>query len=402
MNQPLQGVRVVELASHGAVPSCGKTLSDWGAEVLKVEPFSGDFARVSGRNFGVPMTEEMNPHFELLNGGKKSITLNLKDPKGKEIMWKILGASDVMITNYRQPALDKLGLDYDSIHKDFPRLVFAHLSGFGTEGPIATQPGFDTVSYFARPGFLLDFAEKDTAPISAPYGVGDLTAGSVLAGAISAALFARERKGEGERVEISLYGQSIWSLGIVLQSVMHGQEYPRTRKQATSPLNNCYQCRDGEWIYMSVLEYDRYCNAVFEMIGRPELSQDERFNNAKSGSANNEELIQILDEGFKLYDRDEWSRKLFEADIAHDYINHISDVLFDEQAIANNFVLEYEFPGGGKSVLAQQPVRFGDSSVPEHRLAPKLSENAGEVLAELGYSREEMEKLAADDVTIIR
>ncbi len=402
MNKPLKGIKVIELASHGAVPSCGKTLSDWGAEVIKVEPLFGDFGRKSGQNFGVPMSDDVNPHFELLNGNKKSICLDLKHPEGYEALMRILESADVLITNYRQGALAKLGLDYDTIHKRFSRIVFGHLSGFGTVGPIASQPGFDTVSYFARPGYMIDFAEKGTAPINAPFGVGDLTAGGTLAGAIGTALFNRERTGEGERVEISLYGQSIWGLGIVLQSVKHGIVYPKTRKEATVPLNNCYQCRDGEWIYISVLEYDRYCRSLFRLIGHEELCDDERFNNAAGGKKHNRELIGILDEGFKLYDRDEWKRLLEEADIAFDYINHMEDVLTDEQALANDFIKNLKYDNGVETVIAQPPVKFGDSSVSEHVMAPKLGEQSEELLASAGYSKEDIDSFVKRNITLIK
>lgn len=402
MNKPLKGIKVIELASHGAVPSCGKALSDWGAEVIKVEPLFGDFGRKSGQNFGVPMSEGVNPHFELLNGNKKSICLDLKNAEGYEVLMKILKDADVMITNYRQGALDKLKLDYNTIHSRFPGIVFGHLSGFGTEGPIAAQPGFDTVSYFARTGYMIDFAEKGTPPINAPFGVGDLTAGGTLAGAIGTALFNRERTGEGEQVEISLYGQSIWGLGIVLQSVKHGVIYPKTRKEATVPLNNCYQCRDGEWIYISVLEYDRYCNALFRLIDRDELCEDKRFNNAAGGEKNNKELIKILDDGFKLYNRDEWREKLEEADIAFDYINHMNDVLNDEQAQANDFIVNLKYDNGVETVIAQQPVRFGSGGVSEHVMAPKLGEQSEEILAQAGYSKDEIDMFIEKKITLVK
>lgn len=400
MNHPLEGIKVVELASHGAVPSCGKTLSDWGAEVLKVEPLKGDFARLSGQNFGVPVSEEMNPHFELLNGGKKSITLDLKSEEGQEIMHKLLDKADIMITNYRLQALDKLKLDYESLKQKHPCLIWAHLSGFGTEGPIAANPGFDTVSCFARPGALLDFAEKDTAPINAPFGVGDLAAGSVLAGAVSAALYRRSQTGEGERVEISLYGLSIWALGIVLQSVKHGGVYPRTRKEAGNPLNNCYQCGDGKWLYLSVLEYNRYCGVMFDLIGRPDLKENADYNNHEGAKKHNTELIALFDEGFKLHSREEWHELLLEADIAHDNINDLVDVLDDEQALANDFILNVTFPNGEESVIAQQPIRFGNNCVDRHRRAPKLSGDAVSVLSGLGYSEDRIKEMADAGVTI--
>lgn len=401
MNTPLKGIKVIDLSSHGAVPSCGKVLSDWGADVTKVEPASGDAARFSGNNFGVPVSDEMNPHFELLNGGKKSIVINLKTEKGQEIINRMLDTADILITNYRQPALVKLKLDYETLSERHPGLIWAHLTGFGSEGPAATQAGFDTVAYYARTGALLDFAEKDTAPINAPFGVGDLTTGSVLAGAICAALFNRTRNGKGEKVDISLYGQSIWSLGIILQSVKHGSIYPRTRKEATIPLNNCYCCKDGKWIYVSVLEYDRYCNKLFRLIGREELCEDERYNNRESVKTNNVELIKILDEGFRLYSREKWDELLTEADIAHNDINDLKDVLDDEQALANDFIINYKFPNGEESVIAQTPVRFGNNRTNAHIPAPALSENAAEILTSLGYTDKEIKELAEEGITII-
>lgn len=393
MDKPLEGVQIIDLSTHGACPSCGKILADWGAFVIKVEALSGDAARHSGQNFGVPCTEDVNPHFDMLNAGKHSLAVDMKTTAGKEIMSRLLASSQALITNFRTPALIKLGLDHETISKRYPHLVWGHLTGFGEAGPAADHAGFDTVAYYARTGAMLDFTENGASPLNAPFGAGDLSAGSAFAGGIVAGLYRQAKTGQGQRVSISLYGQSIWAHGVVLQSVYHGNSYPRTRKAASVPLNNCYRCSDGQWIYLSVLQYERYYSAFCRIIGREELIDDPRFNSLEQAKLHNRELIGIIDEAFAQRPRDEWDRLLTEADIAHDSINHIHDVFDDLQATENQYIRNITYEDGTSSVIASPPVLIGDMDREPPMKAPHLGEHTREILKKLHYTDDEIDSL---------
>lgn len=386
MEKPLDGVRIVDMSTHGACPSCGKILADWGAEVIKVEAKSGDAARTSGQSFGVPSDEGMNPHFDMLNAGKKSIVVDMKTPEGRDIIDQLLTSANALITNFRTPALVKLKLDYESVSEKFPHLIWGHLTGFGEKGPAANHAGFDTVAYYARSGAMIDFSENGAAPINAPFGVGDLSAGSAFAGGIAAALYQQQKTGKGQRVSISLYGQSIWAHGVVMQSIYHGAEYPRTRENATVPLNNCFRCKDGEWLYMSVLQYERYFAPFCKLIGREDLIDDPRYNTIEQAKLHNRELIALFDKSFAQHTRAEWNLMLESADIAHDNINHFKDALSDPQALENGFIRPIYYNDGRDSVIASPPVILGEADTAEPKAGPRLGENTAEVLRSLHFS----------------
>ncbi len=400
MNKVLDGIMVIELATHGACPSAGRILSDWGARVIKVEAPNGDFARQSGQNFNVPVEESMNPHFDLLNDGKESIAIDLKSEQGKEVMGRLLKRANVFLTNMRSDALMRLGLDYENVNQNYPYLIWAHLTGFGNVGPRAASPGFDTVAYYAKTGMMLDFAEKDTPPINAPYGVGDLSAGSTLAGGIAAALFKQEKTGRGSKVTISLYGQSIWAMGIVLQSVYHGAVYPRSRKAAKVPLNNCYQCADGEWIYISVLQYDRYFKEFCKVIGCEDLIQNDKYNTFTQGTKHNEELIEIISDAFLKHTSEEWKTILAKTDLAYDTIDHMEDVLHDPQAEMNHYVNKISYDNGKSTVIVAPPVHMGDYPGMKSVHSPKLSENAESILTEIGYDKASIDAMFLKNIAV--
>lgn len=394
--RPLEGIRIIEMASHGACPSSTRILTDWGAEVIKIEPFAGDAARGSGMTFGVPVEDVMNPHFDMLNMGKKSVALNMKTEEGKAVMDKLLRTANALVTNFRTGSLGRMGLDWEHFHEKYPGLVWAHLSGFGEEGPAAANAGFDTVAYYARSGAMIDFAENGEAPLSPPFGVGDMSAGSSLAGGIAAALFRQLRTGEGSKVTISLYGQSIWAHGLIFQGVANGVRYPKSRRSTRLPLNNTYKCSDGEWLMISVLQYDRYFRQFFTMIGREDLIDDDRFNTMEAAEKNNTELISIIDEAFRGKTREEWMKLLKEADIAHDKINHLTDAIEDEQALVNGFLYYNDYPDGRRAMMAMPPVQVGEAVEPKKGTGPALGGDTEDVLTGLGYSREEIEKLVED------
>lgn len=390
MDKPFKGIRIIDMSSHGACPGCTKILSDWGAEVIKIESPKGDAARSSGKTFGAPCEGRFNPHFDMLNTGKKSIALNLKTAEGLEILENLLKSAHVFISNFRMRSLQKMNLDYEAVRKRYPSMVWAHLSGFGEYGPDAGNAGFDTVAYYARTGAMIDFAEKDTVPINAPFGAGDMAAGASFAGGIAAALYKQKCTGEGSKVTISLYGQGLWAYGLVLQGVRNGTVYPKSRRETRVPLNNAYKCGDGEWIYICVMQYERYFPSLCQVIGRPDLIENEDYNTLESAEVHNRKLIEILEQAFSTKSREEWCHLLQEADIAHSRINHLEDVFQDPQAIENHCFYERDYGNGNKGVIFMPPVTIGEYDTPPACGAPDLGEDAEEVLRSIGYNKEEI------------
>ncbi|MBR1690977.1 MAG: CoA transferase [Oscillibacter sp.] len=399
---PLKGVRVVDFTVAGAGPAAGKMLADWGAEVIKIEPLDGENGRYTGLTLGLRADEEQNPHEELKDGNKRGIPLNLKDPRGMEVMEKLLDTANIFISNYRPKALTKLGLDYEQMSVKHPQIIWGCLTGFGTEGPIANNPGFDTVAFWARSGAMIDLCENGEVPVTPPFALGDFGTAGTLAGACAACLLQQAQTGKGEKVMVSLYGQAIWDNACIMQAEYHGNHWPKTRLNPDSPLRNTYKCKDGTWTMISVLNYERYYAPFMKVIGREDLIDDARFNTEVAMRGYKKELMDILDPIFLTKDYAEWDRLLTEGDIAHDKINHIRDTIADEQAIANGYVYKYTNRDGTEDLLVSTPVKFGKAEPIEHRNAPRLGEDSVDIMHELGYSDETIQAWAADGVVRTR
>lgn len=394
MNRPLEGIRVIDCTFFVAGPSCGKCLYEWGAEVIKVEPPAGDPGR--SRN---PNDADRDTGFDNQNYGKKGIVIDMKTPDGTKLMLELIATADVFMTSYRPNALKKLGLDYETLHQCFPRLIWAEVNGFGDEGPDADAPGFDTVAYWARSGLMNDYVERGTPIVIPPVGFGDLNAGATLAGGIAAALYGREKTGVGEKVMLSLYGQAIYNSGWTLVDVQKGSQYPKTRTRPTFPLMNGFKCKDGKWIFMAVIEHGRYYESIMKLIGREDLINEEKYKDFFNAIRNCPEFTAILDEGFAKYTQDEWTKMLTEADIAHSTVRQTVEILSDPQAIENNYIQEYTYRDGSKNMFATCPVKFGTVEANALAQAPRRGgEDTVELMEQLNYTREQIKELAEKKV----
>lgn len=401
MTRPLEGVKVIDLTVYAAGPAAGRILADWGADVIKVEPPKGEPGRFSGALLGMPNSEEENPSYEFLNANKKSIVLNLKDPKGLEIMDKLLSQADVFVTSNRTQALERLGLDYETMSKKHPHIVWGQVNGYGDLGPAAENAGFDTVAFWARTGAMMDFADAEAnLPNTSIIAFGDNTSACSLAAGICAALYRKQKTGKGDKVMVSLYGQALFNSGLVVASTQYGDVYPKTRKEVGSPLVNSYRCKDGEWVFLSAIDFNRYYEPICKLIHREDLIGDEKFNSVKAARKNSRELVDILDEGFLKYTQDEWVLLLQKADIAHDRILHFKDAHKDEQALANGYVYPYKNANGNITYMSATPVKFNKIESPEHRPSPLLGEHTKLIMKEIGYSDEEIEQYIREKVIV--
>lgn len=401
MTKPLEGVKVIDLTVYAAGPAAGRILADWGADVIKVEPPKGEPGRYSGALLGMPNSEEENPSYEFLNANKKCIALNLKDPRGLEIMDKLLAEADVFVTSNRTQALERLGLDYETMAKKHPHIVWGQINGYGDLGPAAENAGFDTVAFWARTGSMMDFADAETnLPNTSVIAFGDNTTACSLVAGISAALYRKQKTGKGDKVMVSLYSQALFNAGIVVASTQYGDTYPKSRKEVGSPLVNSYKCKDGEWIFLSAIDYARYYEPICKLIGREDLIANERFNSMKAGRENSRELVSILDEGFLKYTQDEWVDLLQKADIAHDRILHFKDAHKDPQALANGYVYPFKNYNGNVTYMAAPPVKFGEIEAPDHVPSPLLGEHTKAIMKDIGYNDEEIEKYIQEKVVV--
>lgn len=391
--KPFEGLKVVELGTFVATPACAMLLAEWGAKVVKVESGKGDNWRSYANIVSLPCTPDENPLFDMFNSQKKGVTLDLKTPGGKEILHRLLSEADVFITSWREKALKKQELDYDSIKDRYPKLIYAILTGYGDEGPNKDEPGYDNIAFWAKTGFLADqgIVTPGSYPILPPGGMGDLITGILLFGAVSAALYGRTVHGHGDRVSVSLYGTGIYAMSMmttVTQERFKGP-YPRPRYNCTAAYAP-FECSDGEWIQMSVANWDFCCGKLFDLLGLPELKNDERFTTNKEATRHRKELLEYMEPQFKTKTSDEWIKLLTEADIAHDRLNHYRDTEKSEQAWANGYVATHTTQNGNKCMVVRPSLRSRNVGKVDLQCGPRLGEHTVEVLKDIGYTDEQI------------
>ncbi len=395
MSGPLTGVRVVEITMFQQGPVAGARLGDLGADVIKVEPKEGDpgrgFMRVIGASVGL---KGNNYYFESNNRNKRSIALDLKSTAGKEIFLRLIDSADVFLTNMSIDAPIKIGIGPEDLLKRNPRLIYGHSSGWGRKGPDARELSFDYTG-IARSGLMMCAGEKGSPPAQMLPGLGDQIGAIVMAWAITAALYARERTGKGQLVDTSLMGSIIALAGIILDApAMLGQEYPReTRAEAGNPMYNHYQCRDGKWIAVAHLQPDRYWPIFCKALDISHLEHDPRFNTVEARGANAKELVRILDERFATKTRDEWLDHLRKSGCICTPVQTLTEVTRDPQALANGYIIDVDHPAWGRLRQVGFPWDFSETPASWRRPAPQLGEHTDEILQELGYSNEDISRL---------
>ena len=388
MFRPLEGVRVVDFSTAGAGPSCTKLLSEYGADDILIEPFGGNTTRTVFK-------------VDFYNTGKRSIVLNLKTEEGMAAMHRFLQNSDVFVSNYRTKALKKLKLTYEDLHAQYPGLIHATITGFGEEGPAANHPGYDPVAFWARGGMLLDIAEKGTLVVP-PAAVGDIATGQALAGAICAALYRRERTGEGVKIFTSLLAEAAYLNHDAVVQIQYGDKYPKSRKEPRRALMNTYQCSDGKWIVIAAFDFNRYFWRLLEAVGRTDLVGDPRWNCIEDTMYDKApEIVAILDEAFGKMTQEQAVAAREAIDIPYDRVQSTEELLRDPQCIDNQYLLTITASDGKRLTIPANPVKFvdKDSGVSSFPIGPKLGEHSREILLEYGYSEEEIQDMKERKIT---
>jgi formyl-CoA transferase len=388
------GLKVVDLASFIAGPSAAVILSDYGADVIKVEPPTGDLWRIAAKLPPQPRAKENYP-WHLANRNKRGLSLDLKSPHAGEILEKLVRWADVLIVNTPQPARKRLNLLYEDVAKWNPRLIYADITGYGDKGPDADLPGFDITAYWARTG-LLSLTRDAGAPPTLPVpGSGDHATAVGLYSAIVTALYRREHTGKGSAVTTSLLAEGIWACGVSMQAALCGAKfYPlHDRKNPPNATLNVYQTSDDNW-FLIVMTPDRW-PAFAAGLGRPELVADPRFVDPAQRAMNASQLTAILDEVFRSQPMAHWHDTLNEAHVTFGVVREPSQVVDDPQLRPNDIVVPLEGAGEKLKFTISSPLRVHDVAKEPARRAPEIGEHNDELLAELGFSAHDILALRA-------
>jgi len=396
---PLAGVRVIELGVWVAGPAAGGILSDWGADVVKIEPPLGDPARSFQRMLGGDLPT--NPVFELDNRSKRSVVVDLGTDEGRALALELIDSADVFLTNIRVSALRRAGLDPETLRARNPRLVYAIITGYGLAGAEADRPAYDIAAYWARSGLAAALTPPGGQLPFQRGGMGDHTVGMTAAAMISAALFARERTGEGDLVSTSLLRQGAYTIGFdVNVALMWGLPIRvGTRTTMGNVAINNYSAGDGRPFWIVGLEGHRHWPPLARAVGHPEWLEDERFATPAARAQNATELIALLDESFATKTLDEWA-VIFDADPDFFWapVQTVDELLGDQQFHAAGGLVEVPSEDGAWTMLAT-PADFDvHRSAPRYR-APLLGEHTRQVLAELGKSEDEVAALRQSGAT---
>ncbi len=389
MSLPLEGIKIVDLTYHVAGPATAGILAAWGADVYKVEPPFGEPGRPTGLSIGMRADDGCNPYFGIDNTNKRDIAINLKTEEGKKLLDDMLSKANAMVTSFRPQALKKLGFDYESVHERHPHLVYASVTGYGEEGPDCDAPGYDIVAYWARSGAMLDMVDaSNVMPINPIWAFGDSATSCSLAGGVAAGIIQQMKTGKGCKVFTSLYAQALFNSSSAISSVQFGDKYPRTRLKPATAMSNCYRCKDGTWINLSLYEEPRFPEFLEKIVNRPDLAQNSEYNNVAGAKRNTEELVQIISEEVGKHDSDEMVKKLKEYDFAFSLIAHVTDPIHDPQALENKYITEYTHRDGTKTMMLNPPVKFDTTDVEFRYDYPLCGEHTEEIMKEFGYDAE--------------
>lgn len=397
-NRPLENVKVVELATFIAGPSCTRWLADLGAEVIKVESPHGDPLRYTAINEGRPSGDLENTSFDLDNANKQGICLNMKQPEGREVLEKLIARADVFITNVRHKSLVKSGLDYDTLKEKYPRLVVGYVTGYGEDGPDKDLPGFDFTAFFARGGISGTLFDKDASPMLTMPGFGDHPVGLYLANGILAALYRARETGHGDKVTVSLLHSAVWAVSCMLQGAQYGMEatrYPMSRKDIANPFTVCHKTADGRWIQFAAPAYDEMYDRFVTALGRADLVGDPRYFPQSNLQSSLHEFYDIMVSEVAKKSLAEWCAIFKKADIPYAVAQTWDELLVDEQAWATNCFYKMHYPTGADRTLVRPPILLRDTPLPEYRRGPYLGEQTEAILSSLGYTEGQIGSMLA-------
>ena len=390
MAKPLEGIKIVEVAMWAFVPACGGMLADLGADVIKVEPPSGDPLR--GLTIGGAMASKIDYSWESYNRGKRSITLDLKQESGREVLMKLVADADVFLTNLLPPARRKMGIDADTIRARFPNIIYASGSGSGPNGPENEKGGYDAISFWARGGISSSLTEDDASYPVGPPGpaFGDTLSGSMLSGAICAAIAKRALTGEASEVDVSLLGTAMWSMQryICQATADNIAKFPKpSNPRPFNVLVANYRISDDRYLALCMLQADKYWKPFCDVAGRPDLAADPRFANDVARRENADAVYAEVRALFASKTLAEWRTILAQQDGQWDVVQNVGEMKDDPQAQANGYLKHVDYGDGTEIPMVGVPMLF-DKQPMTSRRSPELGADSDAILSGLGYDED--------------
>jgi crotonobetainyl-CoA:carnitine CoA-transferase CaiB-like acyl-CoA transferase len=379
------GLKVLDCASFIAAPAAATVLSDFGADVIKIEPpGAGDPYRNLPNLPGYPKSEH-NYAWLMESRNKKSLALDLAKPEGQAVLYKLVAEADVFITNFPPPVRARLKMAYADLAPLNERLVYACFTGYGDLGAEANKPGFDSTAWWARSGLMdLVRADDDTTPARSIAGMGDHPCAMALFGAIAMALYKRERTGKGSQVKSNLMANGVWSSSVLAQAKLVGATFEkrRPRERALNAVTNHYKCRDGRWIMLSLLNEEKQWPVLTRALGRDDLTHDPRFVTKPDRHARSVELIEVLDEVFATRDWPEWRARLDGQGLIFGVVGILDDIPNDQQMKDNDVLIPFE---DSNLMTINSPIWVEGSTKKKPRLPPSVGQHSDEILRGAGF-----------------
>jgi crotonobetainyl-CoA:carnitine CoA-transferase CaiB-like acyl-CoA transferase len=388
-----EGLKVLDCASFIAAPAAATVLSDFGADVIKIEPpGSGDPYRNLPNLPGYPASEH-NFAWLLESRNKRSLALDLSKEEGQAVLHRLASDADVFVTNYPPAVRERLGITYDHLAPHNTRLIYASFTGYGEKGEEANKPGFDSNAYWARSG-LMDLVRADihTTPARSIAGMGDHPCAMAFYGAIVTALYKRERTGKGSHVSSNLMANGVWAASVLAQAKLCGAKFGerRPRERALNAVTNHYRCKDDRWIILSLLNEDRQWPALARCLGREDLITDVRFATRADRHARSLELIKIFDEIFATRPLAEWRKLLDGNGLVFGVVGILDDIPTDRQMLDNEVLIPFE---NDTMLTINSPIWVSGASKVPPRKAPGIGEHSDEILRQAGYDEASIRKL---------
>jgi formyl-CoA transferase len=391
------GLKVLDFASFIAGPAAATVLSDFGAEVVKVEPpGAGDPHRYLYRTPPNPALKE-NYTWQLTNRNKRSLALDLKNPKSSEILKRLVGWADVLVTNFPPRVRRRLKLTYEDVFPFNPRLIYADITGYGELGPEADKPGFDITAFWARSG-LMQFTRDASSPPAVPVpGIGDHATAISLYAAIVTALYRRERTGEGCCVSTSLIANGAWATAAWLQAALFGAKFSGEidRKNPPNALTASYRTSDNRWVLILFVEEDKNWPVFVKAIERADLQGDPRFADSKSRHANPAALVAELDRLFASQPLANWTALLDAASLPYGVVQIPEEIVKDPQLFANRIVVPINDGSANPRYTVDSPFMLKEQPKVAPGVAPELGQHTDQILKELGFDADQIDDLRA-------
>mgnify|MGYP003321115905 FL=1 len=390
----LEGIKVLELTTMVFGPAAGVVLSDFGADVIKIEPpVTGDLNRDWHKIPGLPISE-IPYAFQMTNRNKRSLVLDLKSRDAYEALCKLVKDADVFITNYRLDAISRLKIDYESMSVINPKLIYALATGYGEKGSEKDKPGYDTICYWTRSAFENHIFPYEGWLHNFPFGAGDHPSGMTLFASIMSGLYKRQTTGEGCKVTTSLLANGAWSNSVMLQAQLSNAEFrekrPRERAYNFSSLN--YTTKDNLLLKLTLVNAPRDWNSLCKALRREEFVTDHRFSTQEQRIENMPLLIKEISEAFLEETMDFWLERLTKYDIPHSKVFTYEEAVADPQKIENGVIVPFEHPEHGPMKTISSPFDVSGTNKCEPAAAPKLGEHTEEILREAGYKGDELKK----------